>query len=70
MCDLGKIENESHFSLYCPCYESLKKSMFDIMYEQVSRIFWSTDKEKMEWLFNFVVFKLAKFVFNAWKTRQ
>lgn len=61
--DLGEIETGSHFLLYCPSCENLRKS-------KKSRIFWSTDEEKMEWLFNFCVFKVAKFESNAWKRRQ
>ena len=33
-------------------------------------MFWWSDDDKMEWLFNFNVYKLANFVSKAWKKRQ
>lgn len=46
LCDLGKTENKSDFLLWCPCCKNLRKSIFDVRYEQHSRVFWNTDLKK------------------------
>ena len=33
-------------------------------------MFWCSDDDRMDWLFNSNVFKLAKYVTEAWKKHQ
>lgn len=68
--DLGEVEYESHFLLYCPFYDDLRTQIFSDLFVQNLEMFWGSDDDKMEWLFNFNVYKLANFVSKAWKKRQ
>lgn len=69
LCELGEVESESIFLLYCTLYDEFRIPMFE-MFAQNPELFWSTDDDKMKWLFNFSVYKLATFVFKAWKKQQ
>lgn len=46
------------------------ESIFHEMSRQNPDIFWCTDEQTLEWLFNLEVFKFANFVSKAWKRRQ
>lgn len=70
LCDLGEVENESHFLLYCTHYDDLRESLFLEVKRQISEIFWYADDQKLLCLFNYDVFKFANFVSKAWKRRQ
>ena len=70
MCVLDEIESESHFLLYCTKYDDLREVLFHEIYGQNPDIFWCSDEQKLEWLFNFNVFKTASFISQAWKRRQ
>lgn len=66
MCELDEVESESHFLLYCTKYDDLR----EVFYGQNPEIFWCSDEQNLEWLFNFNVFKTASFISQAWKRRQ
>ena len=70
MCELDEVESESHFLLYCTKYDDLREVLFHEIYGQNPEIFWCSDEQKLEWLFNFNVFKTASFISQAWKRRQ
>lgn len=70
LCELGEVENEIHFVLYCPVYDDFRNVLFSDLYFEKPEMFWLSDDDKMKWLFNSNVFKLATFVSKAWKRRQ
>lgn len=70
LCELNEVESESHFLLYCPLYDELRTPIFTEMSVKNPEIFWCSDDDRMNWLSNFNVFKLANFVCEAWKKRQ
>lgn len=70
LCELGEIESETHFVLYCPRYDDLRNLLFGKLFVQKPEIFWISDDDKMKWLFNSNVFRLATFVCKAWMRRQ
>ncbi len=70
LCELNEVESESHFLLYCPLHDELRTPLFTEMSVKNPEIFWCSDDDRMDWLFNFNVFKLAHFVSEAWKKRQ
>ena len=70
LCELGEVENETHFVLYCPRYDDFRNVLFGELFVKKPEMFWISDDDKMKWLFNFNVFKLATFVCKAWMRRQ
>ena len=70
LCELNNIENESHFILYCLLFDELRTLIFTEMSVKNPEMFWCSDDDRMDWLFNFNVFKFAKYVSGAWKKRQ
>ena len=52
MCELDEVESESHFHLYCTKYDDLRWVLFHETYGQNPEIFWCSDEQKLEWLFN------------------
>ena len=53
---------ESHLLLYCPFYDELRIQIINEMSVQKPEMFWSSDDDRIQWLFNFNVYKLATFV--------
>ena len=70
VCDLKDVENEFHFMFYCTLYDDLRVPLFDVMQKRKPELFWEDDGQKLEWLFNYEVFKTAHFVSKAWSRRQ
>ncbi len=68
--DLGENEDETHFVLYCPYYDKLLMSIVNKAFAQNPEMFWCTDDDRMERLFNFNACKLTSFVSQAWKKCQ
>ena len=70
ICELNEVENESHFLLYCPLYDELRTPLFTEMCVKYPEMFWCSDDDRMDWLFNSNVFKLPKYESEAWKKHQ
>ena len=70
VCDLKDVENEFHFMFYCTLHDDLRVLLFDAMQRAKLELFWEDDGQKLEWLFNFEIFKTAHFISSAWNRGQ
>ena len=46
-CDLNKVEDEIHFLLECPCYFTLRKSLFDTCKSFLKEKFYNFDVQNI-----------------------
>ena len=64
-CELGEVEDEIHFLLYCPLYHDLRKTLFDKVHVGLS-----TDNVLVEYLFENHTFAISNFIQKAWNRRK
>ena len=64
-CELGEIEDETHFLLYCPFYHDLRKTLFDKVHVDMS-----LDSDWVKYLFDNHMFAISNFIHNAWSRRK
>ena len=64
-CELGEVEDETHFLLYCPFYHDLRKTLFDKVHVGLSH-----DSDLIKYLFDNHSFAIANFIHKAWNRRK
>jgi len=57
------VEDEWHF--FFPLYHELRMGIFERIY-----LFWMTDGDMVNWLFENEIYSLARYVEKAWKLSQ
>lgn len=70
MCDLGLVEHEFHFVLYCPFYTDLRSILFERVQCLNPDVFWMSEGEMLSWIFSNEVFAFVNFICKAWERRQ
>ena len=64
-CELGEVEDELHFLLYCPFYHDLRKTLFDRVHVGMS-----SDSDLVKYLFDNHTFAISNFIHKAWNRRK
>ena len=70
MCDNKEIENEIHFTCKCPCYDNIRKYMFDNYKKSHSGFMNKSDNEKFIYLMSHPNKSLANFIVKSWGIRK
>ena len=70
LCELGEIESEIHFLLYCPFYNDLRKTLFDKAPYFVGLSQDPEDVDIIKSLFDNHTYAIANYIHKAWNRRK